>query len=212
MIHRALAVGPLQCNCHVLADEKTKEAVIIDPGDDAAAVLEAAKGLRVVSILHTHCHFDHMGGTRAVAEATGAEILIHKADLGYYEHLAKQVAILARDFGLRGPLPRDPLPVSRFLRHGETVRFGSHALNVLHTPGHTEGSCCFHREGQLFSGDTLFAGSVGRTDLPGGNFEQEADSIRARLYPLDPETKVWPGHGPPTSIGEEREHNAVVPG
>jgi hydroxyacylglutathione hydrolase len=211
MIHRVLGVGPLACNCHLLADERTKEGVIIDPGDDAEAILEAAKGYRIGAILHTHCHFDHMTATREVAEAGGGEILIHRADLAYYEGLRTQVERFGRGFGVLRR-PPDPLPVKRFLRDGEFIEFGPHRLKVIHTPGHTEGSCAFHLDGHVFSGDTLFAGSIGRTDLPGGSFETEAESIRTRLYTLDPETTVWPGHGPPTSIGAEREGNPFVPG
>jgi hydroxyacylglutathione hydrolase len=207
MIHRAVAVGPLQCNCHILADEASKEAVIVDPGDDADEVLKLVKGYAVRALLHTHCHFDHMTATRKVAEATGAEILIHQADKAYYDSLAKQYQMF------RMPTrPQDPLPVSRFLKDGETIAFGKHALKVIHTPGHTEGSCCFHSEGMLLSGDTLFQHSVGRTDLPGGNMEQEFESIRTKLYPLDPETVVWPGHGPETTIKEERAENPFVTG
>jgi glyoxylase-like metal-dependent hydrolase (beta-lactamase superfamily II) len=207
MIHKAVAVGPLQCNCHILADKVSKEAVIIDPGDDADEILKLAKDYKIVALLHTHCHFDHMTATRKVAEATGAEILIHKSDKAYYDQLAKQYQMFR--------IPKkvdDPLPVKRFLKDGEKIDFGKHSLKVLFTPGHTEGSCCFHTEGLLFSGDTLFQRSIGRTDLPGGNMEQEADSIRTKLYPLDPETVVYPGHGETTTIKEERAENPFVPG
>ena len=207
MIHKAVVVGPLQCNCHILADKASKEAVIIDPGDDADEILKLAKDYKVVALLHTHCHFDHMTATRKVAEATGAEILIHKSDKAYYDELAKQYQLFR--------IPKkveDPLPVKRFLKDGEKIEFGKHSLKVLFTPGHTEGSCCFHTEGLLFSGDTLFQRSIGRTDLPGGNFEQETDSIRTKLYPLDPETVVYPGHGPETKIADERAENPFVQG
>ena len=207
MIHQAVAVGPLQCNCHILADKTSKEAVIVDPGDDADEILRRTKGYKVIALLHTHCHFDHMTATRKVAEATGAEILIHKSDKAFYDALAAQYQL----FGM-GRTPDDPLPVSRFLKDGETVRFGRHSLKVIHTPGHTEGSCCFHTEGMLLSGDTLFHRSIGRTDLPGGNTEQELASIRTRLYTLDPETVVYPGHGPQTKIEEERAENPFVTG
>ena len=207
MIHEVLAVGPLQCNCHVLADEATKEAVVVDPGDDADEILKQVQGYKVLALLHTHCHFDHMTATRAVAEATGAEILIHESDKAYYDSLVKQYQMFRMPY--RGG---DPLPVNRFLKDGDRIPFGKHALNVLHTPGHTQGSCCFHSEGMLLSGDTLFQRSIGRTDLPGGNGEQEAESIRTRLYRLDPETVVYPGHGPETTIAEERAENPFVPG
>jgi hydroxyacylglutathione hydrolase len=205
MIHEIVAVGPLQCNCHILADEASKEAVIVDPGDDADEILRRVKGYTVRSLLHTHCHFDHMTATGKVAEATGAEILIHKADKAYYDSLADQY----RMFGM----PRrvdDPLPVRRFLKDGDRIEFGKHALQVIHTPGHTQGSCCFHTEGLVLSGDTLFCRGIGRTDLPGGNAEEELESIRKRLFTLDPETAVFPGHGPETRIADERTENPFL--
>jgi hydroxyacylglutathione hydrolase len=208
MIHQAVAVGPLQCNCHILADEASKEAVIVDPGDDPEEILRRVKGYTVRALLHTHCHFDHMTGTRKVAEVTGAEILIHPSDKAMYDALAAQY----RMFGLRSANLQDPLPVKRFLKDGEKIEFGKQALKVIHTPGHTEGSCCFHVEGMVFSGDTLFKRSIGRTDLPGGNAEEEASSIRKKLYTLDPETVVFPGHGPKTKIEDERAENPFVPG
>jgi glyoxylase-like metal-dependent hydrolase (beta-lactamase superfamily II) len=207
MIHKALAVGPLQCNCHLLADESSKEAIIVDPGDDAGAILKLAKGYKVLALLHTHCHFDHMTATREVSESTGAEILIHKSDKAYYDALAKQYELFRMPM-----LASDPLPVSRFLKDGEKIAFGKQSLEVIHTPGHTEGSCCFHAEGMLLSGDTLFQRSIGRTDLPGGNSEQELESIRTKLYTLDPETVVYPGHGEKTTIKEERAENPFVQG
>ena len=205
MIHQAVAVGPLQCNCHILADEASKEAVIVDPGDDPDEILRRVKGYTVRALLHTHCHFDHMTGTRKVAEATGAEILIHKADKAYYDSLAGQYKM----FGMPRKVD-DPLPVKRFLTDGDRIDFGKYAIKVLHTPGHTEGSCCFHVEGLLLSGDTLFNRSIGRTDLPGGNAEEELESIRTKLFTLDPETAVFPGHGPQTSIGDERAENPFL--
>ena len=210
MIHEILAVGPLQCNCHILADEASKEAVIVDPGDDADEILRVAAGYTVLALLHTHCHFDHMTATRRVAESTGAEILIHKSDKAYYDNLAGQYAAFGRMFGQGGGNVSDPLPVKRFLEDGEKIRFGRQSLAVLHTPGHTEGSCSFHLEGRLFSGDTLFNRSIGRTDLPGGSMEQELESIRTRLFTLDPETVVYPGHGPETRISEERAENPFL--
>ncbi|RPH49807.1 MAG: MBL fold metallo-hydrolase, partial [Planctomycetota bacterium] len=136
MIHQAVAVGPLQCNCHILADEASKEAVIVDPGEDADEILGRVRGYKVLALLHTHCHFDHMTATRAVSEATGAEILIHESDKAYYDSLAKQYQMFRMPF--RGG---DPLPVNRFLKDGDQIRFGKHALKVIHTPGHTQGSC-----------------------------------------------------------------------
>ena len=210
LIHEILAVGPLACNCHLLADPATKEAVVIDPGDEAELILRKASGYRVLALLHTHCHFDHMTATRRVAEATGAEILIHRSDKAYYDNLAGQYEAFGRMFGQDAGKGHEPLPVRRFLRDGEKISFGKHVLQTLHTPGHTEGSCSFHREGMLFSGDTLFCRSIGRTDLPGGDLDTELESIRTRLFTLDPETVVFPGHGPETRIDEERSENPFL--
>jgi glyoxylase-like metal-dependent hydrolase (beta-lactamase superfamily II) len=210
--HELVRVGPLQCNCHILADRKTQEAVVVDPGDDAPAILGRLRGLRVVGLLHTHCHFDHMTATRAVHEATGAPILIHRSDKDLYDHLAGQYAAFSRMFGQDLGSGQDPLPVTRFLRDQDRIEFGSHSLRILHTPGHTQGSCSFHGEGFVLSGDTLFCRGIGRTDLPGGDPEEEADSIRKKLYTLDRETVVYPGHGPSTTIEEERAENPFVPG
>ena len=211
MIHLAVAVGPLGCNCHVLADESTGEAVIVDPGDDADEILARVKDLKVKALVHTHCHFDHMTATRRLKEETGAQILIHRADKSLYDGLARQYASFGALFGLGAGGVPNPLPADGFLEDGGELAFGRHSLKVLHTPGHTKGSCCFHLDGLLFSGDTLFLGSVGRTDLPGGDFDEEARSIRTKLYALDPGTRVFPGHGPETSIGDEMAENSVVP-
>ena len=210
LTHEAIAVGPLACNCHLLADPATREAVIIDPGDDAEEILRVAAGYKVLALLHTHCHFDHMTATRRVAEATSAEILIHKSDKAYYDNLAGQYAAFGRMFGQDAGKGHDPLPVKRFLKDGGRISFGKFSIDVLHTPGHTEGSCSFHLDGKLFSGDTLFCGSIGRTDLPGGNLEQELESIRTRLLTQDPETAVYPGHGPQTSVAAERSENPFL--
>src|SRR5579864_6931223 len=131
MIHEILAVGPLQCNCHILADEASKEAVIVDPGDDADEILRRVKGYTVRALLHTHCHFDHMTGTRKVAEATGAEIRIHQADKAYYDSLIAQYENLGRMFGMRFGKIDEPLPVRRFLKDGDRIEFGKQALEVI---------------------------------------------------------------------------------
>jgi glyoxylase-like metal-dependent hydrolase (beta-lactamase superfamily II) len=212
MIHRALAVGPLRCNCHVLADPKSRDAVVVDPGDDAERILDAVRKekLRVRHLLHTHCHFDHMTASRRLHEETGAEILIHAADKELYDRLAWQW----RSFmGVAVGKEQDPLPVARFLEDRQKLRLGELEIEVLHTPGHTHGSCCFLAEGELFAGDTLFCRGVGRTDLPGsGTASELAESIRTRLYRLAPETVVHPGHGPDTTIAEERAENPFVAG
>lgn len=216
LIHRTITVGPFMCNCHILADERTREAVIVDPGDDPVHILAAVKelGVTVKALAHTHCHLDHITGTRRVKEETGATILIHEADRWLYEHLKEQCAETMRLFGMRLGKAHEPLPVDEVLRDGRRVRFGGFELTVLHTPGHTPGSCCFvlgdAKARRVFSGDTLFAGSIGRTDLWGGDTDAELRSIRERLFALDPDTIVFPGHGPETRIREEKESNPFL--
>ncbi len=202
MIHERVVVGAFQCNCHILADDDG-EAVIVDPGDDAEAVLQATKGLRVRYLLHTHCHLDHISGTREVKEATGAQIVIHEDDRPLYDKLPGQAKMFGWEVG-------EPAPIDATFADGDVFRFGRHELRVLHTPGHTPGSCSFHLGNALFSGDTLFRRSIGRTDLWGGNFEQEIASIRSKILGLGPEVVVHPGHGPDTRVSEEKEKNPFL--
>ncbi len=211
MILKALAVGPFGCNCYIVGDDATREAVIIDPGDEAAEILRLARGLKVGKILHTHGHLDHVSGTRGVREGTGAEILIHRADQALYERLTSQYADTRKLFGISLGKGHDPVPPDGFLEDGGILTVGKLRIRVIHTPGHTPGGCCFQVGDALFSGDTLFCGSVGRTDLPGGDMEELEASIREKLYALAPATVVYPGHGPTTSIGDEKEGNTVVP-
>ena len=205
---QTIPVGPLQCNCSILVDENSRDAVVIDPGDEAPRIVAAVEKekARVLALLHTHAHFDHVGATSAVAMATSAAIRLHPADRPLYDALPEQAAL----FGMTaGP----PSPVDQPLEDGEMVAFGGAALRVLHTPGHTPGSCCFLLEGEsprLFAGDTLFRRSIGRTDLWGGDTDQILASIRAKLYSLPPATPVICGHGPRTTIGEERASNPFV--
>ncbi len=203
------AVGDFECNCSILACEETKEAVVVDPGGDPDEIMQVIKhyGLTVKMAIHTHAHLDHIAATRDVKEQTGATIALHKDDLFLYDGFEVQ----ARMFRWQ---VRPVLPVDHFLTHGETLAFGKREATVIHTPGHTPGSCCFATSSQrgplLFAGDTLFQGSVGRTDLPGGDFPTLERSIRERLYSLDPDTLVIPGHGAPTSIGDETRANPFV--
>jgi glyoxylase-like metal-dependent hydrolase (beta-lactamase superfamily II) len=205
-----IPVGPLQCNCSILADEQTREAIVIDPGDEADRILSSLRALdaRAVALLHTHAHFDHVGATAAVASSTGAAIRLHPGDAPLYQALPEQAAL----FGFAADPPR---PLDAPLSDGETISFGGHALRAIHTPGHTPGSTCFLLEGDapvLFAGDTLFRRSIGRTDLWGGDTLQILASIRAKLFTLPPETPVICGHGPATTIGEEKKQNPFVRG
>jgi hydroxyacylglutathione hydrolase len=205
---RTLPVGPLQCNCSILVDEATRDALVIDPGDEADAILAAAAELkaRPVALLHTHGHFDHIGATSRVAEETGAAIRIHAADRFLWEMLPEQ----ARLFGMEAEKPRDP---DAAIADRETIPFGGSSLLAIHTPGHTPGSTSFLLENSetiLFSGDTLFRRSIGRTDLWGGDTDTILESIREKLYTLPAETRVICGHGEDTTIGQERERNPFV--
>ena len=208
MIHEILPVGMLACNCSVLGDETTGEAVVIDPGDEVERVKEILlrHHLRVRYIVATHAHIDHVGGIEALKKATGAAVLMNEADLPLYQNLALQAAWL----GVAPPLA---VEVDQFLKDGDLFKCGGHSLEVLHTPGHSPGSLCLHLPGDgpiLFSGDTLFQSSIGRTDLWGGSFEQIIRSIKNTLLQFPDATRVFPGHGPATTIGDERESNPFL--
>jgi glyoxylase-like metal-dependent hydrolase (beta-lactamase superfamily II) len=208
MIQEAIPVGMLQCNCYVLGDEATGDAVVIDPGDDIERVQQilTRHNLKPQYIVATHAHIDHVGGTEKLARATGAAVMMHQADLPLYRNLAAQAAWL----GVTTPSTID---VDQFLREGDRVVWGSRALEVLHTPGHSPGSLCLHLPGddeRLFSGDTLFAASIGRTDLWGGSYPEILRSIEVKLMGLPDVTAVFPGHGPATSIGQERQSNPFL--
>jgi hydroxyacylglutathione hydrolase len=205
MILTRLVVGPLQVNCFIVEDEKTKDAVVIDPGDDAADILKLIKdkGLKVRYIVNTHGHFDHIGANKAVKEATGAELLIHEADAPMMAAASKQASV----FGMQAVLSP---PADRFVKDGEVITAGEIALKVAHTPGHSLGGICLLEQGIAFTGDSLFAGSIGRTDLPGGDLKTLLRSIKKSLMVLPDDTRVFSGHGPISTIGEERKENPFL--
>ncbi len=207
MIHKILPVGPLQCNCSIIGDETTHEAMVIDPGDDIEDVLAIINQhkLKVKQIVITHAHIDHVGGAMKLRVQTGAPILLNQNDLA----LLKMLDVQASWLGMQSP---GKVEVEADLGHDQRLEAGSLSANVLHTPGHTEGSVClyFPAEKLLIAGDTLFARSIGRTDLPGGSFEKIIRSLHDRVLSLPDETVVIPGHGPMTTIGEEREENPFL--
>ena len=207
MIHEILPVGPLQCNCSVIADENTREAMVIDPGDhieDILAILNKNR-LTVKQIVITHAHIDHVGGAMKLKKATGAPILLNQSDSALLKMLDVQAAWL----GMATP---GPVQIDQSLSNGDKVSAGSHTAEVLHTPGHTEGSIClyFAPEKKLIAGDTLFAGSIGRTDLPGGSYKKIIESLHGQVLQLPDETVVVPGHGELTTIGQERDSNPFL--
>ena len=207
MIHEILPVGALQCNCSVIGDETTHEAMVVDPGAEIQNILALVRkhNLQVKQIVITHAHIDHVGGAMKLRAATGAPILLNQND---YE-LLKMLDVQASWIGVAPPGKVD---IDQSIGQADTIKAGSLVANVLSTPGHTEGSVClyFPSEKKLIAGDTLFAGSIGRTDLPGGSFEKIIDSLHEMLLTLPDDTVVTPGHGPQTTIGQERETNPFL--
>jgi len=208
MAVESLAVGPLQTNCYLVADPGAKEAVVIDPGADAPRILDLVRrrGWKVVAVLLTHGHFDHVGATAEVVRATGAPLVAPRGD----ERLLGRAPAEGARFGLS--VPPAALP-DRLVGDGDSVKVGGASLRVLGVPGHTPGGMAYLCPAGLFAGDLLFAGSVGRTDLPGGDSGALSRSLFAKVLPLPDKTPVYPGHGPATTVGRERRSNPwLAPG
>jgi len=205
LIIKELAVGPIQANCYIVGCEETKAAGIIDPGDDADRILMALaeSKLTVSCIINTHGHFDHVGANKRLKEVTGADIMIHELDAP----MLSELAVTAGAMGLQA----DNSPsADRILADGDAITFGNITMTVLHTPGHTPGGISLFTDGHVFVGDTLFAGSVGRTDFPGGDFATLKASVKSKLYVLDDDVIVYPGHMGRTTIGREKQSNPFV--
>ena len=205
MIIKKLEVGPIMANCFILGCESTKEAVVIDPGDDADRILmELAKSeLKVKYLINTHGHFDHVSANKRMKEATGAQIAIHPED----EPMLHELSQSALMFGLSS---ENSPPADILLKDGDEITFGEITLQVIHTPGHSQGGISLYTKGHLFSGDTLFAGSIGRTDLAGGDYDTLISSIQKKLLIFDEDTIVYTGHGPETTIGNEKRMNPFL--
>lgn len=207
MILETFPVGPLACNCTILGDEEAGEAIVIDPGDEVSRIHRRLSdlGLKLKQILITHAHIDHVGGALKLKRLTNAPIFLNESDLPLLKMMAMQAAWL----GVGTP---ETAPPDESLSEGMTVGLTHYPAQVIHTPGHTQGSVCLHFAPlkMVVAGDTLFAGSIGRTDLPGGDYDQIIESIHSRLLAMPDETRVLPGHGPVTTIGEERNSNPFL--
>jgi hydroxyacylglutathione hydrolase len=207
MIHEILPVGLLQCNCSIFGDEGTREAIVIDPGDDVSEITNILDrhGLKVTAIVVTHAHIDHVAGAHKLRALTGAPVYLNEND----QELLDALDMQAKWLGIPTP-PRTQVDVAA--NDGTVLRLGQTEFQVMHTPGHTQGSLCLWipAEQKLIAGDTLFRDSIGRTDLPGGNTRRIFSSIKTRLLDLPENTIVIPGHGPNTSIGREKEHNPFL--
>ena len=209
VIHEILPVGLLQCNCSVFGHEETREAIVIDPGDgqdlDALQAILDRHSLHVTAIVITHAHIDHIGAAAVLRRRTGAPVYMNAADQPLNKHLDVQAQWLGME-------PPESAIIDVEARDGDSLKLGSATFNVIHTPGHTQGSLCLFvpEQGKLIAGDTLFHGSIGRTDLPGGDSRQILSSIHTRLLTLPEETEVTCGHGPGTTIGWEKERNPFL--
>lgn len=202
MIFKRFVVGALEVNCFVVADEMTKEGFVVDPGDNVDIIMDFINknSIKVKYIINTHCHFDHVGGNKKLVEATGAELLIHELELPILER-AEGSAALWGFYVEKSPKP------TRFLKDKDIFSVGSVVVEVIHTPGHSPGGICLKFDNKVISGDTLFAGGVGRTDFPGGDSLTLINSIKDKLFTLSDNTEVYPGHGPSTTIGNEKVYN-----
>lgn len=192
MILKKLVVGPIQANCYILGCERTREAAVIDPGGDVDKILMALakENLRCVYIINTHCHFDHSAGNRRLKKVTGAQLIIHRADAPMIMH----------------PEVDSP-PPDRYVEEGDFITFGDISLKILHTPGHSRGGISLATDQMVFVGDTLFEGSIGRTDFPGGDYEGLLRHVKEKIFPLGDDVVIFPGHGPKTTVGRERRTN-----
>ena len=197
-----LVVGPIQANCYVLGCERTKEAAVIDPGGDVDKILMGLTKdkLRCAYIINTHGHFDHTGDNKRLKEVTGAKLVIHRAD-------APMILDQGSSGSLWGMEVEDSPPPDLYVEERDVITFGDISLQVIHTPGHSPGGISLLSNKMVFVGDTLFAGSIGRTDLPGGDYETLIRNVKEKIVPLGDDVVIYPGHGPKTTVGREKRSN-----
>jgi hydroxyacylglutathione hydrolase len=205
LIIEKLEVGPIMANCFIVGCEETKQAAVIDPGDEADRILMtlAQHALVVKYLINTHSHFDHVSANKRMKEVTGAPLAIHPDDAPMLAELSRSAMM----FGLSAENSPEP---DILLKDGDEISFGNISFKIIHTPGHSQGGICLYTRGHLFAGDTLFAGSIGRTDLPGGNYDALISNIKNKLLVLDEDTIVYTGHGPETTIGNEKRMNPFL--
>ncbi len=205
MLVKKVIVGPFQANCYIIADEKGGEGIVIDPGGDVEVILDSIKSsnLNIIYIIATHAHIDHIAGVEQLKKLTGAKFLLHFLDAPFLEDPKLNLSSLLQT-------PSTFSSPEKFLQEGEKVKLGKIELEVIHTPGHTPGSISLIIDECVFTGDTLFAGGIGRVDFPGGHFEALQKSIREKIFSLPSDTKVFPGHGPETTVEKEKKNNPFV--
>ncbi|MFZ8933937.1 MAG: MBL fold metallo-hydrolase [Bacteriovoracaceae bacterium] len=213
IVIETFAMGSFACNCSLIYNKHTKECIAVDPGNDYSSFMKLIKDreLKVKKLIHTHAHFDHIGRSKEIKDATGASIYLHKSDENLYSSLKQQAMFFGEDVGETGV-------IDHYLNDDEEISFveetNKSIFKTMHTPGHTPGSCCFYTEELdtplLFSGDTLFKGSIGRTDFPGGNYDEIMKSIKQRLLLLPEETTIITGHGPSSVIHVEKKQNPFL--